>query len=133
MSEFSLSKLKTALLKTKSEPVETEIFGTKVYLRRLTAAELIDHEDALIEAQTEGNSRKASELSVQIVVDSLVTPDGEPIKDSDKPTAQELLAAHDTVELLDAIAKVKKHSIGKLETAEKKLSDSPWLELIFWL
>ncbi|MBJ3277008.1 phage tail protein, partial [Salmonella enterica subsp. enterica serovar Derby] len=44
---------------------------------------------------------------------------GEPIKDSDKPTAQELLAAHDNVELLDAIDKVKKHSIGKLETAEK--------------
>ncbi|TQS63963.1 phage tail protein, partial [Salmonella enterica subsp. enterica serovar Typhimurium] len=50
MSEFNLSKLKTALLKTKPEPIETEIFGTKVYLRRLTAAELIDHEDALIEA-----------------------------------------------------------------------------------
>ncbi|EAA7166254.1 phage tail protein [Salmonella enterica] len=119
MSEFNLSKLKTALLKTKPEPIETEIFGTKVYLRRLTAAELIDHEDTLIEAQTEGNSRKASELSVQIIVDSLVTPDGMPIKDSDKPTVQELLAAHDNVELLDAIDKVKKHSIGKLETAEK--------------
>ncbi|GAR76970.1 hypothetical protein NGUA18_04901 [Salmonella enterica] len=59
MSEFNLSKLKTALLKAKSEPVETEILGTKVYLRRLTAAELNDHEDALIEALTEGHSRRA--------------------------------------------------------------------------
>ena len=119
MPEFSLSALKNALLKTKSTPIETEIFGTRVYLRRLTAEELIVHEDALIEAQTEGNSRKASELSVQIVVDSLVQPDGSPIKVKNKPTAKELLAAHDNVALLDAIDKVKKHAIGKLETAEK--------------
>nr|DAY48447.1 MAG TPA: tail assembly chaperone protein [Caudoviricetes sp.] len=119
MSEFSLSALKNALLKTKFMPTETEILGTKVYLRRLTAAELIDHEDALIEAQTSGNARMASELSVQIVIDSLVQPDGSPIKAKDKPTAKELLAAHDNVVLLDAIDKVKKHAIGKLETAEK--------------
>ncbi|HGY2543962.1 MULTISPECIES: phage tail protein [Citrobacter] len=119
MSEFSLSALKNALLETKSTPTETEILGTKVYLRRLTAAELIDHEDALIEAQTSGNARMASELSVQIVIDSLVQPDGSPIKAKDKPTAKELLAAHDNVVLLDAIDKVKKHAIGKLETAEK--------------
>lgn len=61
----------------------------------------------------------ASELSVQIVIDSLVQPDGSPIKAKDKPTAKELLAAHDNVVLLDAIDKVKKHAIGKLETAEK--------------
>lgn len=119
MSEFSLSALKKALLTTNPTPTETEIFGTKVYLRRLTAAELIDHEDALIEAQTSGNARMASELSVQIVIDSLVQPDGSPIKAKDKPTAKELLAAHDNVALLDAIDKVKKHGIGKLETAEK--------------
>lgn len=119
MSDFNLSDLKKSLLKTKSMPTETEIFGTKVYLRRLTAAELIDHEDALIEAQTAGNARQASELSVQIVIDSLVQPDGSPIKAKDKPTARELLAAHDNVALLDAIDRVKKHAIGKLEIAEK--------------
>ena len=119
MSEFSLSELKKALLSAKPSPITTESFGTKVYLRRLTAAELIDHEDALIEAQTSGNVRMASELSVQIVIDSLVQPDGSPIKAKDKPTAKELLAAHDNVALLDAIDKVKKHGIGKLETAEK--------------
>ena len=119
MSEFSLSELKKALLSAKPSAIKTEIFGTKVYLRRLTAAELIDHEDALIEAQTSGNARMASELSVQIVIDSLVQPDGSPIKAKDKPTAKELLAAHDNVALLDAIDKVKKHGIGKLETAEK--------------
>ena len=119
MSEFSLSALKKALLSAKPSPIKTEIFGTTVYLRRLTAAELIDHEDALIEAQTSGNARMASELSVQIVIDSLVQPDGSPIKAKDKPTAKELLAAHDNVALLDAIDKVKKHGIGKLETAEK--------------
>ncbi len=39
MSEFSLSELKKALLSAKPSPIKTEIFGTKVYLRRLTAAE----------------------------------------------------------------------------------------------
>ena len=119
MSEFKLSALKSALLKPQSTAIETEIFGTTVYLRRLTAAELIAHEDALVQAQSEGNARKASELSVQIIVDSLVQPDGSPIKGGNKPTAQELLDAHDNVTLLEAIDKVKKHSIGKLETAEK--------------
>lgn len=119
MSEFSLSELKKALLSAKPSAIKTEIFGTTVYLRRLTAEELISHEDELIEAQTSGNARMASELSVQIVIDSLVQPDGSPIKAKDKPTAKELLAAHDNVALLDAIDKVKKHGIGKLETAEK--------------
>ncbi|MCX9067875.1 phage tail protein [Citrobacter portucalensis] len=119
MSEFSLSALKNALLKTKFTPTETEILGTKVYLRRLTAAELIDHEDALIEAQTSGNIRKVAELNVQIVIDSLVQPDGSPIKPKDKPTAKELLAAHDNPALLDAIDRVKKHALGNLEAAEK--------------
>lgn len=119
MNDFNLSALKSALLKPKTTAIATEILGAKVYLRRLTAAELIDHEDALTSAQVSGDGRRASELSIQIIVDSLVMPDGSPIKAKDKPTAADLLAAHDNVALLDAINKVKQHSIGKLEDAEK--------------
>ena len=111
---------KTAIrARTRTDRVTGTLTLTDGTVLPLTAAELIDHEDALIEAQTSGNARMASELSVQIVIDSLVQPDGSPIKAKDKPTAKELLAAHDNVVLLDAIDKVKKHAIGKLETAEK--------------
>jgi hypothetical protein len=119
MTEFNLSSLKSALLTGSKTTVPVTLFGTTVYLRRMTAAELIEHEEALVKAQAEGDARKASECSVQIIVDCLVTPDGKEIDDQHKPTAAELLAAHDNVALLDAIAKVKQHAVGKLEDAEK--------------
>lgn len=116
MSTFDLSALKSALLKPKSTIITAEIFGTTVYLRRMTAGQLIDHEDALAAAD---EVRKASELSVQLIVDCLVQPDGTEIPTQEKPTAAELIQVHDNVALLDAIATVKKHAIGKLEDAEK--------------
>lgn len=119
MSTFDVSALKSALLKPKNTIVTTEIFGTTVFLRRMTAGELIDHEEALRDSQIAEDARKASELSVQLIVDCLVQPDGSPIKPQDKPTATDLLQAHDNVALLNAIAIVKKHALGKLEDAEK--------------
>lgn len=119
MSTIDVSALKLALLKPKNAIVTAEIFGTTVYLRRMTAGELIDHEEALRDSQIAEDARKASELSVQLIVDCLVQPDGSSIATEDKPTAAELLQAHDNVALLDAIATVKKHALGKLEDAEK--------------
>ncbi|MGV3938890.1 phage tail protein [Citrobacter freundii] len=119
MSAIHVSALKSALLKPKSAIITAEIFGTTVYLRRMTAGELIDHEEALRDSQIAEDARKASELSVQLIVDCLVQPDGSPISVEDKPTASELLQAHDNVALLEAIATVKKHALGKLEDAEK--------------
>ncbi|WP_163387274.1 phage tail protein [Enterobacter ludwigii] len=119
MSTIDVSALKSALLKPKSAVVTTEIFGTTVHLRRMTAGELIDHEEALRDSQIAEDARKASELSVQLIVDCLVQPDGSLIATEDKPTAAELLQAHDNVALLDAIATVKNHALGKLEDAEK--------------
>lgn len=119
MTTFDVSALKSALLNPKNTIVTTEIFGTTVFLRRMTAGELIDHEEALRDSQIAEDARKASELSVQLIVDCLVQPDGSPIEPQDKPTATDLLQAHDNVALLDAIAIVKKHALGKLEDAEK--------------
>ena len=119
MSTIDVSALKSALLKPKNAIVTAEIFGTTVYLRRMTAGELIDHEEALRDSQIAEDARKASELSVQLIVDCLVHPDGSLIATEDKPTAAELLQAHDNVALLDTIATVKKHALGKLEDAEK--------------
>ncbi|EJC0563806.1 TPA: phage tail protein [Enterobacter bugandensis] len=119
MTTIDVSALKSALLRPKNTIVTAEIFGTTVYLRRMTAGELIDHEEALRDSQIAEDARKASELSVQLIVDCLVHPDGSLIAVEDKPTATELLQAHDNVALLDAIAIVKKHALGKLEDAEK--------------
>jgi len=118
-TDFDLSALKTVLLKPHSSAIKAHIFGADLYIRRLTAAELIAHEDALIAAQEEDNVKQSSELSVQLILDSLCTPDGEKIQTKDKPSAAELLDVHDNVALLDAISTVKKHAIGTLEAAEK--------------
>jgi hypothetical protein len=119
MSTFDISAFKSALLKPKNTVVTAEIFGTTVYLRRMTAGELIDHEELLRDSQIAEDARKASELSVQLIVDCLVQPDGGAIPVENKPTAAELLQVHDNVALLDAISTVKKHALGKLEDAEK--------------
>lgn len=119
MSTFDLSALKSALLKPKNTTLSAEIFGTTVYLRRMTAGQLIDHEEALRDAQIADDARKASELSVQLIVDCLVMPDGTEITAEEKPSAAELLQAHDNVALLEAIATVKKHALGKMDDAEK--------------
>ncbi|QLY36017.1 phage tail protein [Citrobacter freundii] len=119
MDTYDISALKSALLKPKNTIVTAEIFDTTVFLRRMTAGELIDHEEALHASRIAEDARKASELSVQLIVDCLVQPDGSPIPAEEKPTAGDLLQAHDNVALLDAIATVKKHALGKLEDAEK--------------
>ncbi|MEL4014392.1 phage tail protein [Dryocola clanedunensis] len=119
MSNFDISALKSALLKPKNTVVTAEIFGTTVYLRRMTAGQLIDHEEALRDSQIAEDARKASEISVQLIVDCLVQPDGSEIPAEDKPSAADLLQVHDNVALLEAISTVKKHALGMLEDAEK--------------
>lgn len=85
----------------------------------MTAGELIDHEEALRDSQIAEDARKASELSVQLIVDCLVQPDGSSIATEDKPTAAELLQAHDNVALLDAIATVKNTPWASLRMRKK--------------
>lgn len=43
--DFDLSALKSVLLKSVPTVVKTEIFGAKVYIRRLTGDELISYEE----------------------------------------------------------------------------------------
>ncbi|AFJ47142.1 phage tail protein [Shimwellia blattae] len=119
MKKNECTSLKTALLTPQPVVSEAVLLGTPVWLRRMTAAELIGHEEAMAAAQVEGDPRKASEISIQIIIDSLVQPDGTLIPVEDKPTAAELLAVHDNVVLLEAVGIVKRHAIGRLEDAEK--------------
>ena len=87
----------------------------------------------MAETAKAGAAREASEQIIQIVIDALVQPDGTAIPDEFKPTAAELLKAHETRNCWPPW-KSEATPIGTLEEAEKKLNDSsPWLELIFWL
>lgn len=121
MSEknFCEATLKSALLQPKLSAIKTELLGAQVYIRRRTAGELIRYEEELDAAQATGNVRTISEMSVQLVIDSLVNPDGSAIKSEFLPTAAELLDVHDNPTLMSAIERVKTHAIGKLEAAEK--------------
>lgn len=117
--KFDFKALKSALLKPTNTAIRTSILGAQVYLRRLTASELIEHEEDIEAAAKDGDIRKSSEISVQLIISCLVNPDGSAISPADLPTAGELLDSHDNATLIDAIATVKKHSLGKLEEAEK--------------
>ena len=114
-----LSTLKSALLKSEPTVIKTELFGATVFIRRLTGDYLISYEEKMAETAKAGAAREASEQVIQIVIDALVQPDGTAIPDEFKPTAAELLKAHENPELLAAVEKVKQHAIGKLEEAEK--------------
>lgn len=110
-----LSTLKSALLKSEPTVIKTELFGATVFIRRLTGS----YEEKMAETAKAGAAREASEQVIQIVIDALVQPDGTAIPNEFKPTAAELLKAHENPELLAAVEKVKQHAIGKLEEAEK--------------
>ena len=110
-----LSTLKSALLKSEPTVIKTELFGATVFILLRTAAD----EEKMAETAKAGAAREASEQVIQIVIDALVQPDGTAIPDEFKPTAAELLKAHENPELLAAVEKVKQHAIGKLEEAEK--------------
>lgn len=114
-----LSTLKSALLKSEPTVIKTELFCATVFIRRLTGDYLISYEEKMAETAKAGAAREASEQVIQIVIDALVQPDGTAIPDEFKPTAAELLKAHENPELLAAVEKVKQHAIGKLEEAEK--------------
>lgn len=114
-----LYTLKSALLKSEPTVIKTELFGSTVFIRRLTGDYLISYEEKMAETAKAGAAREASEQVIQIVIDALVQPDGTAIPDEFKPTAAELLKAHENPELLAAVEKVKQHAIGKLEEAEK--------------
>ncbi|MFI3308936.1 phage tail protein [Ewingella allii] len=117
--KFDYKALKSALLKPTNTAIETTLFGAQVFIRRLTAAELIGHEEQIDAAAKELDVRGSSLISVQLIISCLVNPDGTSIDPSDLPTAAELLEAHDNATLIDAITTVKEHSLGKLEEAQK--------------
>lgn len=118
-AHYDLQGLKSRLLTPTNTAKEAQLFGATVYLRRMTAAELLKQEEQVKKALEEDDLHASSRLNVQLIIDSLVTPDGARIDKKNLPTADELMAAHDNRTLLDAIDIVKRHCIGFIEDAEK--------------
>ncbi|HFF4672713.1 TPA: phage tail protein [Yersinia enterocolitica] len=116
---FDINSLKSALLKPTNTAVQTELFGASVYIRRITGKELMDYDNAIGEAQDKGDITAISYVSLGLVLKALVNPDGSPIPKKLLPTVDELLTVHANPELMKAINKVKSHSLGTLEEAEK--------------
>ena len=119
MQNFDVNSLKAAILKPAPVVVKTEIFGPTVYLKRLTAEYLIGYDEAMADMKDENSPRKSSETLAQLIIDSLVLPDGSEIPEEKKPTAKEILAVHDNKAILEASQKVQKHCVGTLESATK--------------
>ncbi|MBD2779686.1 phage tail protein [Xenorhabdus sp. 42] len=113
-----MKALKAALLTPRPHVKSVELFGTQVNLRRMTAAELIELEEAVYKLNDD-QPREASRLNIQMVLDCLVDDKGKPIDRADLPTADELMNIHDNATIIAAINLVKRHAVGSLEDAEK--------------
>ncbi len=111
--------LKAALLRPTNTAIDCTIFGTPVHIRRLTAQELLDHDDAMTAARDANNPKQTALLSANLILSVLVDENGQALPAAELPTANELLAVHDNAALLDAITTVHRHSYGTLEEAKK--------------
>lgn len=109
-----------SLLNPLNTTVEQTLLGQKVYLRRLTTAELDDYNDKVEAArQDKRPSRELSAMGINLFLAALVNEDGSKPKASELPTAEQLMAKHANADLLDAITLVQRHSYGTLEEATK--------------
>lgn len=116
-----ISTLKSTLLSPVNSAREVDMFGGKVFIRRLTASESIAYDcrlDELLNAESL-NSRAISEVSLRMLLSAFVDPDGRPIPEEVLPTVDEMLDRHDTHTLNEAIKIARKHAIGTLDAAEK--------------
>ncbi|MGO3569001.1 MAG: phage tail protein, partial [Serratia grimesii] len=66
--KYDLKALKAALLKSDDHVIETQIFGTKTFIRRLKAAELQENEDGMKAAIDSGDMSQAAKLNVQLLL-----------------------------------------------------------------
>ena len=99
---------------------EKTLLGQKVFIRRLTNTELDNYNDAVDAARIAGQtSRQLSILGASLFLQALVNEDGSRPGKKDLPTAEELLDAHASADLLQAITTVQRYSYGTPEEAEK--------------
>ncbi|MCH2683566.1 phage tail protein [Leclercia adecarboxylata] len=109
-----------SLLNPLNTTTEQTLLGQKVFIRRLTSTELDNYTETVTAGRAAGlPDRQLSVMGVNLFLDALVNEDGSRPKKTDLPTADELLDAHASADLLEAVTRVQRHSYGTLEDAEK--------------
>ncbi|ELM3740224.1 phage tail protein [Yersinia ruckeri] len=116
---FDFSALKAALLKSNNAPIETELFGATVFIRRLTGKELMDFDEVMAKAAATNDATLSTYTAIELILKVMVNDNGQPMDKKYLPTADELLEAHANPDLMAAVRKVQQHSLGTLEEAEK--------------
>ncbi|CAK8741343.1 hypothetical protein SODG_004756 [Sodalis praecaptivus] len=71
--------LKMSLLKPLNTAQECELLGGRYFIRRLSALALLEQEEKATQAFEAGDMRQASLLNVQMLLDCLCDPEGQPI------------------------------------------------------
>jgi hypothetical protein len=118
-----MSKQHTALRAALLQPINTAIpvtlLGAAVHIRRLTAQELMDYDDAMGAARETNDQKATAQLGAGLILSVLVDEEGQVIPPAELPTAAELLAVHDNASLMESLTTVMRHSYGTLEEAKK--------------
>ena len=107
------------LAKPFNTTIEQTALGQKVFIRRLTNTELDNYSEAVNADENKLTDKQRSLIGVNLFLSALVNEDGSTPKKSDLPTAESLLDAHSTADLLAAVTLVQRHSYGTLEDAVK--------------
>lgn len=111
---------KSMLMKPLDTVIETEILGQQVFIRRLSSQEMLDYQEAIDEERSTVGGQKVLALrGINLLLSALVNPDGTKPASKDLPAAEDLLTVHSTVDIVDAVTKIQRHSYGTLEEAKK--------------
>ncbi|SPP31352.1 hypothetical protein ARAF_0476 [Arsenophonus endosymbiont of Aleurodicus floccissimus] len=128
-----MSSLKSRLLAPDVYVEKHPLFGTEVYLRRLTIAELDRYEQTLKKAQDSGSNTQASIAGANLILQTICDKAGQHLPKEELPTAKELIATKSTPTLIEALKFVQQFSCGSVWIALKKLTDSARLRFLFQL
>ncbi len=114
--------LKSALLKPDSHTEKHTLFGTEVYLRRLTVGELDRYEKerkAAFDAFDAGDYSGVALAGAGLILSAICDENGTPVSAGNLPTAEELIDAHSNPVFVDAMNTLQKYCYGTIEDAKK--------------
>ncbi|WP_407861203.1 phage tail protein [Escherichia coli] len=114
-----MKNLKSALLSATRTVADCTLLGVRVHIRRMSALEAADYDDAIADARAANNALVPARLSARLILSVLVDENGNAIPPKSLPTVDELLAVHDNAALIEAVSVIQRHSYGTLEEAQK--------------
>ncbi|HDY8168867.1 TPA: hypothetical protein RQK98_004196 [Vibrio vulnificus] len=97
--------LKSQLLQTTElSPVTVTMLGGEFPVRRLTAARLNHHDKTVKKYQAEQNGEQLNTAAAQLVLDSILDENGQPMSESVTPA--DLMAVHTPMAINAAVSKL---------------------------